>query len=194
MPGWEWNSKNFEERGNIILSSITAHPPTPSATPGGKPTYNGHEVRWQRCEGGLNEESAIGHEFDGRYSDGEPNLTKLPLVNGMQVLWPNTVMFAEVNYKYEPLFGGGGVLSDLSELFRPRDIKYQAAFISRELSLQTITNTTGLSAADLASCTWNDGSREENPGDAADDDGTEEDPVADDDAPDTGGGGPARLD
>ncbi|MBV7256736.1 pilus assembly protein [Pacificimonas sp. WHA3] len=135
----------FDERGRVILSAITAFQPD------GDGNSNGHQIRWQRCDGDYDIVSTIGGEGWGVDEEGEPT-GEIPLVHGMEVLWPNTVMFAEVTYVYEPIFGAGGFLSDISEVFEEREISYRAAFIARELSLQTITNTTNIPEPDLSTC------------------------------------------
>ena len=154
---------DFDTRGRIILSSVTANQPIPSGT-GGDPVPNGHVIRWQRCEGNYNSTSSIGGEGDGLYTDGTP-WNEIPTIDGMEVLWPNTVMFAEVTYQYEPIFGtGGSLMQSISSLFETREIKYRAAFIARELSLQTITNTTEIPDGELSRCPWT-GDEDSPPGD-----------------------------
>ncbi|MGB3722248.1 MAG: hypothetical protein WA979_05445 [Pacificimonas sp.] len=145
---------DFDENGRIILSSITSHQPDPPNADGTPAPHKGHEIRWQRCVGGYDEVSTIGGEGDGLDTNGDP-IEEIPTVDGMEVLWPNTVMFAEVTYLHRPLFGSdSALLRPVSEIFRPREIKYQAAFIARELSLQDITNTTDLADDDRATCPW----------------------------------------
>lgn len=134
----------FDERGRIVLHSIVNN------------NNGGHWIRWQRCSGGLNYESSYGSAEDGSINDGDPtNDDDIPEVDGMVVLWPNTVLFAEVVYDYEPLFSLTQVISRLAPVFQPRRLSYRSAFIARELTLQNVTNTSNMSVADQDLCPWN---------------------------------------
>lgn len=135
----------FDTRGRIILNSLTVNEDIDPAT--GEPT--GNWIRWQRCEGDLSVVSQIGKEGDGRDDD------SIPDIDGFTVADPNTVMMAEVVYDYEPLFVDGRLLAPISNVFEPRQIRYTAAFIAREISLIDITNTTNVAASDLKTCPWN---------------------------------------
>jgi tetrahydromethanopterin S-methyltransferase subunit F len=44
------------------------------------------------------------------------------------------------------------MLRGVAEVFTERDISYRSAFIARELTLNSITNTTGISGPAIATC------------------------------------------
>lgn len=130
--------QDFQTNGRIILSSVTRND-----------ADNGHWVRWQRCDGGLGTAtSAIGGEGDGETD------TSIADVNGMVITDPNNVLVAEVTYAYTPWFFPvtSETLSRIAPIFVQRDITYTSAFIARELTLNNITNTTGMPAADRSLC------------------------------------------
>jgi hypothetical protein len=129
---------DFDTNGRIVLSSITRNPDD-----------TGHWIRWQRCEGSLDVDSAIGVEGAGKW-DTSIDATKV----GMAITAPNNVMVAEVTYHYTPWFFPvtSSMLKSISSVFTQRDIKYRSAFIARELSLNDITNTTGMSDSEKALC------------------------------------------
>ncbi len=129
---------DFDDNGRIILSSVTRNP-----------ADNGHWIRWQRCEGNASvADSAIGAAGEGELD------TSIPDVNGMVITSPNNVLVAEVTYSYTPWFFPitSPILAKIAPVFVPRDISYTSAFIARELTLNSITNTTGLGSSDIATC------------------------------------------
>lgn len=128
---------DFDTNGRIVLSSVTRNA-----------ANDGHWIRWQRCEGDLARASKIGEEGDG------DDDTSIDEVNGMIVTDPNNVLVAEVTYRYTPWFFPvtNNMLSRIAPVFTERDITYTSAFIARELTLNNITNTTGLSGDDIKTC------------------------------------------
>jgi hypothetical protein len=129
---------DFDENGRIILSSVTRNP-----------NDDGHWIRWQRCEGNA----AVADSEIGETGDGELD-TSIADVNGMVITKPNNVLVAEVTYSYTPWFFPitSPILAKIAPVFVPRDISYTSAFIARELTLNDITNTTGLGAGAIATC------------------------------------------
>ena len=83
---------NFEENGRVILSSLERDPST-----------GRQYIHWQRCRGNLERSSAYGPEGFGR---GEGTLAGMGKT-GSLIAAPNnsSVMFAEVYYRYQPIFG-----------------------------------------------------------------------------------------
>ncbi len=128
---------DFDTNGRIVLSSVTRNA-----------AEDGHWIRWQRCDGGLDRESEIGEEDDGKTD------TSIANVNGMAVTAPNNVLVAEVTYRYTPWFfpASSSMMRSIAPIFTERDITYTSAFIARELTLNTITNTTGLAAGARSLC------------------------------------------
>ncbi|WBX83955.1 TadE/TadG family type IV pilus assembly protein [Sphingosinicella microcystinivorans] len=128
---------DFNINGRIVLSSVTRNA-----------ADNGHWVRWQRCEGNLARSSAIGVQDAGKTG------TSIANVNGMVITSPNNVLVAEVTYRYTPWFFpvSNSILRSIAPVFVERDITYTSAFIARELTLNNITNTTSLAAADRKLC------------------------------------------
>jgi Flp pilus assembly protein TadG len=102
----------FEQNGRVILSSLERH-------------TNGRQyIHWQRCVGELDRDSAYGNDSDLN------GLTGTPLVGLGQtgrVVTANAgqaVMFVEVYYTYQPLFG---------DMFTgPRTFRHESAFVVRD--------------------------------------------------------------
>lgn len=119
---------DFLGKGRLVLSSVTRN----SAN-------NGHWVRWQRCQGSLTNVSQLGIENAGQSS------SSVAKVAGMTLNPGDNVMYAEVFYKYQPLF--------FTALF-PKDklIKYNASFMAREIALPSLTNVTNLGSGSKALC------------------------------------------
>jgi hypothetical protein len=130
---------DFDARGRIVLSSITRNDDD-----------DGHWIRWQRCDGDNTDyESKIGAEGDGEDDD-----TISTEDVGMLIDTGNNVMVAEVTYRYTPWFFPvtTPMLRGVAEVFTERDISYRSAFIARELTLNSITNTTGITGSAIATC------------------------------------------
>jgi hypothetical protein len=121
------NVDEFDARGRLILSSVTRNA-----------ANNGHWVRWQRCLGNLDRDSQLGAENAGQNSTAIANVDGMVLNNG------DNVMFAEVFFTYQPLF--------FENLFNETEVHYTANFMSRELALLSLTNTSDLSEAQKKKC------------------------------------------
>lgn len=105
-------SYDITTHGRIILSSLE------------NDTTNGDWIHWQRCKGLLNKPSSYGLAGDGAgsatfYGMGEVGKKILPPTNG-------AVMFVEIFYEYQPIFG--------MNLFgsTPIEIHYKAAYTVRD--------------------------------------------------------------
>jgi Flp pilus assembly protein TadG len=121
------NTDRFDDHGRLVLSSVTRNA-----------ANNGHWVRWQRCLGDLDRDSQLGGENAGQTS------TAIADVDGMVLNNGDNVMFAEVFYTYQPLF--------FDNLFGETEVHYTATFMSRELSLLSLTNTSDLTEAQKKKC------------------------------------------
>lgn len=119
---------DFLGKGRLVLSSVTRNT-----------ANNGHWVRWQRCQGSLTNASQLGVENAGQSS------SSVAKVAGMTLNPGDNVMYAEVFYKYQPLF--------FTALY-PKDklIKYSASFMAREIALPSLTNVTNLGNSSKALC------------------------------------------
>lgn len=103
-------SLDFQQNGRIILSSLEVDPDDPDDPPA-------QYIHWQRCAGDADAASTYGQEGDEVESMGDQDLT----ANAGQA-----VMFAEVTYTYQPLFGGAfGLVDDVT-------FRQEAAFIVRD--------------------------------------------------------------
>ena len=119
----------FDARGRVMLSSVTRNA-----------ANNGHWVRWQRCQGQYIKPSKIGIEDAGKLD------ATLATINGQTLNVGDNVMFAEVFYKYQPLF--------FKSLFaKDKEIKYTAMFMAREIALPSLTNSTNIAEAAKLKCT-----------------------------------------
>lgn len=128
------DSIDFKSHGRLILSSVMRNA-----------ANSGQWIRWQRCEGQL--ASAVG--VNGAQDAGKSD-SLVPFIryrsgdsSGMVLSPGDNVMSAEATYAYQPLFIGS---------MAGTQIRYAATFIVRELALPTLTNTTGLAAAQEALC------------------------------------------
>lgn len=105
---------NFQANGRAVLSSLEKHP-----------TSGKQYIHWQRCVGGLNRGSEYGNDTDRNGLTGN-------VLNGMgrtgnsitATSTTNSVMFVEVYYEYDSIFGDmfvDGVV-----------FKQEAAFLTRD--------------------------------------------------------------
>jgi hypothetical protein len=119
-------SLDFEKYGRIVLSSLELDEGDPAVTSDDK-----QYIHWQRCAGDLDNQSSYGVENDTVTGIGRAALT----ANSKQA-----VMFAEVFYRYQPLFAG----------FLVDDMQFrkEAAFIVRD----DRDLAGGLSGANLHPC------------------------------------------
>lgn len=102
----------FEEDGRVILSSLEVDPDT-----------GDQFIHWQRCRGELDVDSDYGPETpDGSVGDGLPGMGQAELIKATSD--KSTVMFVEVEYRYEPMF----------DVFFTgnRTIRQEAAFVIRD--------------------------------------------------------------
>jgi len=104
--------------GRIILSSLE------------NDTTNGDWIHWQRCKGLLNKTSTYGNAGDGAGAAtfagmGETGAKILPPANG-------AVMFVEIFYDYQPIFGSTMLAFFKSALQGPIQIHYKAAYTVRD--------------------------------------------------------------
>ena len=121
------NSIDFEPEGKVVISSLQDN--------GGNGGAKGQKIEWQRCWGDLAVAPKYGKQGKGKndatLKDGlGPPGKRIKSENG------NAVMFAEVSYKYEPLF--------LNGFIKGRTIRYETAFNVRDSSNRTISNTQNL--------------------------------------------------
>ena len=142
---------DLENRGRVILTAVTVNErfdPTTGDT-------TGHWIRWQRCFGQL--EDASGDLIQGEFYPGEGrDDDSIPLVDGLQVRDPNTVLYAEVYYRYEPklIDLNNKLLKDVVPIFQPRQLHYRSAFIARDGELNEISNemTTAMTPEESPYC------------------------------------------
>jgi hypothetical protein len=97
----------FQNSGRVILSSIQNN----SAA-------NGQWIRWQRCFGQLARVSKYGPQGTGQ------NNSSLPTINGLVAQPGSAIMYAEVEYEYQPLIA--------SSFLANRRIAHEVAFIVRQ--------------------------------------------------------------
>lgn len=78
-------------QGRLVLSSLEVN------------ADGGQVVQWQRCKGYLGKESAYGDEGDGKTGKGFMGMG--PPADRIAATPGSAVMFVELYYEYEPLFG-----------------------------------------------------------------------------------------
>jgi TadE-like protein len=153
---------NFAENGRVILSSLEHNGLTGS--------NEGQRIRWQRCFGKKQVVSSYGVEGAGT--------TNASLAAGMgppggkiKALTNMVVMFVELQYDYQPIThrrkiarekaqgtsGGslgvkGGAFNFNFLFLSDRTLSSTAAYIVRERTNQTITNTAPLTTAQKRTC------------------------------------------
>ncbi len=118
----EGSSFDFGSHGRIILSSLEVDPDT-----------GRQYIHWQRCRGSLDSESAYGKAMDGKNGT---------LLDGMgaedhkiHAVANSAVMFVEVYYQYQPLFGTMFVNGTV--------FKHEAAYLIRDDRSLNPTGTPG---------------------------------------------------
>lgn len=106
-------SLNFEQNGRIILSSLERDEAT-----------GRQYIHWQRCSGSLDRDSSYGNDSDRNGMTGTP-IAGLGRAGGQVAARDGqAVMFVEVYYTYQPLFG--------SIFVNNPTFKQEAAFIIRD--------------------------------------------------------------
>jgi TadE-like protein len=125
----------FGENGRVILSSLE--------TNGLSGADAGQTIRWQRCYGAKQMVSSYGIEGDGKLNNSlaagiGPAGHKIKALSNM------VVMFVELSYTYKPLI--------TEDILGPKVITSTAAYIVRERTNQTVTNTVPLADAKKRLC------------------------------------------
>jgi Flp pilus assembly pilin Flp len=118
---------DFAENGRLLLSSVTRNQ-----------SNDGHWIRWQRCEGALDEASTLGAQGDGQTG------TAIATVDGLTLNTGDNIMVAEAIFDYQPFIYPEAVFD---AIFGGRRITYRSSYMAREIALPTITNTTGIAAS-----------------------------------------------
>lgn len=108
---------DFKDHGRVILSSIQNNN-----------GYTGQWIRWQRCFGDLPVVSKYGAQDKGN-SD-----SSLPDMNGLQAQAGSAIMYVELAYDYQPLFG--------RSLFGTRRMTREAGYIVRQRTDFSISGST----------------------------------------------------
>lgn len=126
---------NFGEHGRVILSSLEHN--------GLSGSDEGQRIRWQRCFGKKAFVSSYGLEGAGATNNSlaagmGPSGAKIKALPNM------VVMFVELSYDYDPIVSEG--------ILGPKVITSTAAYIVRERTNQTVTNTAPLTAAQMRTC------------------------------------------
>lgn len=119
------SSIQFATQGRIILSSLEKDPTT------GK-----QFIHWQRCVGGLAKSSSYGNDTT---NNGLTGGTITGMGNGtIKAAAPTNiaVMFVEIYYKYDPLFG--------SMFVKNMMFKQEAAYIVRDIRDLRASNQSGV--------------------------------------------------
>lgn len=123
-------SRDFADHGRVILSSIQLNP-----------AGNGQWVRWQRCFGTLTSfKSAYGAQGAGQADSSIQGVgpKKMAAAAG------DAIIVAEVAYQYQPLVS--------SSFMGPETLKSQSAFMVRDRTDLSLTNTTNLKGSQVYSC------------------------------------------
>lgn len=115
---------DFAENGRLLLSSVTRNQ-----------SSDGHWIRWQRCEGALDADSALGEQGDGQTG------TAIATVDGLTLNAGDNIMVAEAVFDYQPLIYPDAVFDGI---FGGRRIVYRSSYMAREIALPSLTNTTGI--------------------------------------------------
>jgi hypothetical protein len=127
----------FAENGRVILSSLEHNGLTGS--------NEGQRIRWQRCFGKKEVVSSWGVEGTGTTNNAlaagmGPSGKKIAALSNM------VVMFVELSYTYDPLV--------TEKFLGPKVITSTAAYIVRERTNQTITNTAPLPTEKKRTCNY----------------------------------------
>jgi hypothetical protein len=113
---------DFEDKGRVILSSVQNNA-----------AGDGQWIRWQRCFGDLSYVSKYGAEGKGQTDNSLAN------VNGLAAQAGSALMYAEVEYQYEPLIP--------SSFLANRMITHEVAFVVRQRTNFSIAPTPGQTAS-----------------------------------------------
>jgi hypothetical protein len=131
----EGEAMEFGQNGRVILSSLE--------TNGLTGADEGQTIRWQRCFGAKQMVSSYGIEGDGKLNSSlaagiGPTGHKIKALSNM------VVMFVELSYTYKPLIN--------EDILGPKIITSTAAYVVRERTNQTVTNTVPLTDAKKRLC------------------------------------------
>ncbi|WP_435417542.1 TadE/TadG family type IV pilus assembly protein [Parerythrobacter aurantius] len=122
----ETDSLNFFANGRVIISSLEV---VPDSDP------DRQYIHWQRCKGRLNWASNYGNEGDGLTGTSFTGMG--PTGDKVTALEDDAVMFVEVAYNYQPLFGSMFVSNRLITsyaAFNVRDTRDLAQIYQRNVS------------------------------------------------------------
>jgi hypothetical protein len=131
----EGESMNFGEHGRVILSSLEHN--------GLAGADEGQRIRWQRCFGKKEVVSSYGVEGDGT-TDNSLAAGMGPPGKKIKALTNMVVMFVELKYDYDPIVS--------EKILGPKLVTSTAAYIVRERTNQTVTNTAPLPAPKMRTC------------------------------------------
>ncbi len=131
----EGANMEFGTHGRVILSSLETNGLTGADA--------GQTIRWQRCFGAKQIASSYGVEGDGKL-DNSLAAGVGPAGHKIKALSNMVVMFVELNYNYKPLIS--------EEILGPKVITSTAAYIVRERTNQSVTNTAPLTTAQKRLC------------------------------------------
>lgn len=136
---------NFGEHGRVVLSSLEHN--------GLTGTNEGQKIRWQRCFGQKRIKDAAGVTIVSSYGLEGQGTTDNTLAAGMgppgkkiKALTNMIVMFVELSYDYDPIVS--------EKILGPKLVTSTAAYIVRERTNQTVTNTAPLPAEKIRTCNF----------------------------------------
>ena len=132
LTGTRLQTENLDllENGRVILSSLEFKR---IAAQGNRPQQF---IRWQRCKGIRNFTSAYASGINTSSS----SFTGVGPTGSVQAIEGSAVMYVEVQYEYQPLFGGlfaEGVVINQEAAFTIRDDRNLAAGINNDLNPTT---------------------------------------------------------
>ena len=122
---------DFNNRGRIIISSMQLNA-----------AENGQWIRWQRCSGSKSVASTYGAEGKGKSDSSLAGIgsatPKLKAGAGVAII------LAEVRFDYKPLI--------TSKLFGTTTMKAEQAYVVRQRTDLSLTNTTNIAAGSKLTC------------------------------------------
>lgn len=120
--------------GRVIISSL-------EVVPGSNPEQQ--YIHWQRCKGRLNWQSSYGNEGDGLLGGSFNGMG--PASNKITAIPGDAVMFVEVAYNYQPLFGSVFVTNRLIQ-------GYAAFNVRDDRDLSQLYQRSALNPDPVANC------------------------------------------
>ncbi|MCW1429880.1 TadE/TadG family type IV pilus assembly protein [Novosphingobium sp. JCM 18896] len=122
---------DFNNRGRVIISSIQLND-----------AKNGQWIRWQRCTGSKSVASAYGAEGKGKTDSSLTGIgsstPKMTAAAGVAII------LAEVRFDYKPLI--------TSRLFGTTTMKAEQAYVVRQRTDLSLTNTTNIASGSKLTC------------------------------------------